>query len=49
VSADPEAVLRELTGVIVVSNHPQSTTKPVIRPQALSASKAEEVNETEGT
>ena len=33
----------------VVSSQPQSTTRPVIRPQAFRASTAEDVNETEGT
>lgn len=33
----------------MVSSQPQSTTKPVIRPQAFRASKADEVNDIEGT
>jgi len=37
------------TGVIVVSSHPQSTTRPVIRPLAANASKLDGVNDTEGT
>lgn len=37
------------TGVIVVSNHPTSTTSPVIRPQAASAKRLEGVNATDGT
>ena len=39
----------DLTGVTVVSSHPQSTTSPVIRPQAVKASKAEGVNDIDGT
>lgn len=38
-----------LTGVIVVSNHPTSTTSPVIRPHAASARRLEGVNATDGT
>jgi hypothetical protein len=37
------------TGVTVVSSHPQSTTRPVMRPQAANASRLVGVNETEGT
>jgi len=37
------------TGVIVVSSHPQSTTRPVIRPHAANASRLDGVNDTEGT
>jgi len=37
------------TGVIVVSSHPQSTTRPVIRPLAANASRLDGVNDTEGT
>lgn len=37
------------TGVIVVSNHPTSTTSPVIRPHATSARRLEGVNATDGT
>lgn len=37
------------TGVTVVSNQPQSTTKPVTLPQATRANKLEDVNDTEGT
>jgi len=37
------------TGVIVVSSHPQSTTRPVIRPHAANAGKLDGVNDTEGT
>jgi hypothetical protein len=37
------------TGVTVVSNHPQSTTSPVMRPQAARASTDDGVNATEGT
>ena len=44
-----QADRKRLTGVTVVSSQPQSITRPVIRPQAFKASKAEGVNETEGT
>jgi predicted nuclease with RNAse H fold len=37
------------TGVTVVSSHPQSTTSPVMRPQAARASTDDGVNATEGT
>jgi len=37
------------TGVIVVSSHPQSTARPVIRPHAANASRLDGVNDTEGT
>lgn len=37
------------TGVMVVSSHPQSTTKPVMRPHAPSARRLADVNAIEGT
>ena len=36
------------TGVIVVSSQPQSTTRPVIRPQAARERRLDEVKATDG-
>lgn len=41
--------LHVLTGVTVVSSHPQSTTRPVMRPHDPRASTLDGVNATEGT
>lgn len=38
-----------LTGVTVVSDHPTSTTNPVILPQATRLVKLDDENETDGT
>jgi len=44
-----QRITARLTGVTVVSSQPQSTTKPLMRPQAASASRLAGVNDTDGT